>query len=209
MKYTRRTAMTLAAAAAATFAVGPARASSKIVSTEEAMTELVLGDPNAKVEVIEYASLSCPACKYFHQAVWPELKSEYVDTGKVKFIYRDFPTNTPALAAAMISRCAGPTRHKGMLDIFFDTQDQWLRSENPLQAMGMVARMAGLGPSDIDACLKNADLMNGIQNAARVASEEKGVRSTPTLFVAGEPSENGMDWNILKAEIDDALAKAN
>ncbi len=209
MTITRRTALTLTAAALGTLAIRPAHASNKIVSTEEAMTELVLGNADASVEVIEYASLSCPACKHFHQVVWPSLKAEYVDTGKIKFIYRDFPTNTPALAAAMISRCAGPTRHKGMLDIFFDTQDQWLRSENPLQAMSMVARMAGLGPNDVDACLKNSELMNGIQNNARIAQEEKGVRATPTVYVAGEPSENGMDWNVLKAEIDEALSKAN
>ena len=206
----RRRAMVLGTAAVATTLVTrPAFASNKIVSTEEAMTELVLGEPNAPVEVIEYASLSCPACRHFHENVFPSLKADFIDTGKVKFIYRDFPTNTPALAAAMISRCAGPSRHYGMLDIFFDTQDQWLRSENPLQAMGMVARMAGLGPNDVDACLKNADLMNGIQNNARIAQEEKGVRATPTVYVAGKPSDNSMDWAILKAEIEDALSKVN
>ena len=206
----RRRAMVLGTAAVATTLVTrPAFASNKIVSTEEAMTELVLGEPNAPVEVIEYASLSCPACRHFHENVFPSLKADFIDTGQVKFIYRDFPTNTPALAAAMISRCAGPSRHYGMLDIFFDTQDQWLRSENPLQAMGMVARMAGLGPNDVDACLKNADLMNGIQNNARIAQEEKGVRATPTVYVAGKPSDNGMDWAILKAEIENALSKVN
>ncbi len=179
----------------------------KIASFEEATTELVMGKDDAPVEVIEYASLSCPACRHFHENVFPQLKTEYIDTGKVRFIYRDFPTNTAGLAAAMIARCAGPDRHAGMVDMFFDTQPQWGRAENPMQALGMIARMGGLGPSEVDECLKNTKLMNSIQNNARAANENEGVNATPTVFVAGEKVENALDWQELKPVIDAALAK--
>ncbi|MEX0693773.1 MAG: DsbA family protein [Rhodospirillales bacterium] len=207
MTASRRTLMALAAALTLAFGL-PSGLSAKIVDTEKAMTELVFGKADAKVEIIEYASLACPACLHFHEKIFPVLKTEYIDTGKVKFVFRDFPTNTPALAAAMIARCAGPERHAGMVDVFFDTQTQWSRSENPMQALGMVARMAGLGPTDVDQCVKNSALMNGIQSKAKKANEEMGVKATPTVIIAGKISEHVMDLDKLKAEIDAAIKAA-
>lgn len=211
MLINRRTFWTMSAAAAltlgTTFAL-PKAAAAKIADTDAAMTELVIGNADAPVEVIEYASLSCPACRNFHENVFPVLKKDYIDTGKVKFIFRDFPTNTPGLAAAMIARCAGPERHEGMVDIFFKTQAQWGRADNPLQALTMVSRMAGLGPNDVDQCIKNSALMDGIQNKAKKAHEEMGVAATPTVFVAGEVVEHAQEVDKLKAAIDDALKAA-
>ncbi len=207
MLISRRMFSVLALGAAAALAL-PGAAHAKIVDTETAMTELVIGKDDAPVEIIEYASLSCPACEHFHANIYPVIKTEYIDTGKVKFIFRDFPTNSPGLAAAMIARCAGPSRHAGMVDIFFDTQQQWGRAENPLQALGMVARMAGLGPNDVDQCVRNSSLMNAIQDKARKANEEMGVKATPTLFVAGEQVEHALELEKVKAAIDKALEAA-
>lgn len=176
-----------------------------IVSTEEALTELVIGDKDAPVEVTEYASLSCPHCKWFHDEVYPTIKKDYIDTGKVKFTFRDFPTNTPGLAAAMIARCAGPTRHAGMIDIFFDTQDQWGRAENPLQALTMVARMAGLGEGDVNKCVGNTELYDAMRANADKYYKELGVDATPTLFVEGKKVESSLEG--VKGAIDEALAK--
>lgn len=204
----RRSFLALAFAAMAALTLSPGRADAKIVSTEEALTELVIGNADAPVEVVEYASLSCPHCRVFHDEIYPVLKKEYIDTGKIKFIYRDFPTNSPGLAAAMIARCAGPERHAGMIDIFFDTQLQWGRSETPLQALTMVSRMAGLGPDEVDACLKNSDLLNGINARTKKANEEKGVNATPTLFVAGKKVEETNSLEKVKAAIEEALKAA-
>jgi protein-disulfide isomerase len=206
MLTTRRTLMTLCAAALA-LCLAPA-AQAKIAETEAAMTELVIGKADAPVEIVEYASLSCPACEHFHANIYPMIKKDYIDTGKVKFIFRDFPTNTPGLAAAMIARCAGPERHEGMVDIFFDTQKQWAHSDNPLQALTMVSRMAGLGPTDVDQCLKNTTLMNGIQEKAKKAHEEMGVAATPTVFVAGKEVEHAQDVAKMKEAIEAALKAA-
>lgn len=204
MLISRRLFSVLGLSAAAAFLV-PGAAHAKIVDTETAMTELVIGKADAPVEIVEYASLSCPACEHFHSTIYPVIKAEYIDTGKVKFTFVDFPTNSPGLAAAMIARCAGPDRHEGMVDIFFDTQKQWGRAENPLQALGMVARMAGLGPNDVDQCVRNSSLMNAIQEKARKAHDEKGVNATPTLFVAGEQVEHALELDKVKAAIDKAL----
>lgn len=205
MKLSRRLFTAVMGASAIACALAwAAPANAAIVSTEEALTELVIGNADAPVEIVEYASLSCPGCKHFHDTVYPKLKEDYIDTGKVKFIFRDFPTNTPGLAAAMIARCAGPTKHAGMIDIFFDTQPQWGRSENPLQALTMVARMAGLGPNDVDNCVKNEELYQAIRAGADKAHKEMGVNATPTVFVAGEKMEhNGYD--DIKAAIEKAL----
>lgn len=207
MSVSRRQLMVLAAAFSMTAAL-PFSASAKIVSVEEAMTDLVYGNADAKVEVIEYASLACPACQYFHDNLFPQIKAEYIDTGKIRFIYRDFPTNSAALAASMIARCAGPDRHGAMNDMFFSTQRQWAHSENPLQAIGMVARMAGLGPNDIDQCVKNTELMKSIQDGAKKASTEMGVNATPTVFIAGKMLEHTMDMKKLKEALDAAIEAA-
>jgi len=201
MKFSRRLFTAAFGALALAFAIP---ASADIVSTEEALTELVIGKEDAPVEGLEYASLPCPARQRFHDEVYPKLKEEYIETGKIKFIFRDFPTNTPGLAAAMIARCAGPTRHAGMVDMFFDTQGTWGRAENPLQSLTMTARMAGLGPNDVDTCVKNTELYNAINARAEKAYKEEGVNATPTIFVAGKKLEHN-SYEAVKEAIEKAL----
>lgn len=209
MNITRRNLLLSTSALALTLGMTASPAMALIVSTEEAMKEIVQGQPNAKVDVVEYASLACPACKFFHEEIYPELKAKFIETGKIRFIYRDFPTNSAALAAAMIARCAGPQRHAGMVDMFFTTQQQWGRSQQPLQGLSQVARMAGIGSSEVDQCIRNSELMQSIQSSAKHANEEMGVAGTPTLFVAGKMSENGLKKEELIKEIEEAIADAS
>lgn len=209
MNITRRHLLLSTSALALTLGMTASPAMALIVSTEEATKEVVEGSPDAKVEVIEYASLACPACKFFHEEIYPELKAKFIETGKIRFIYRDFPTNSAALAAAMIARCAGPQRHAGMVDMFFTTQQQWGRSQQPLQALSQVARMGGIGPTEVDQCIRNSELMQSIQAGAQHANQEMGVTGTPTLFVAGKMSENGLKKEELIAEIEEAIADAS
>ena len=98
------------------------------------MGELVLGNPNAPVTVIEYASLSCHHCAEFHAGTLPKLKERYIDTGKVKLVFRDFPLEQNALRAAMIARCAGPERRERFVDVFFKQQDGWSHAKDPTAA---------------------------------------------------------------------------
>ena len=102
------------------------RADAQSLPTVEKMTaERSLGNQNAKVTIIEYASLTCPHCAAFHRGPWPEIKKEYVDTGKIKFIFRDFPLDRIALAASMIARCVPEERYFGVINLMFETQDTW------------------------------------------------------------------------------------
>lgn len=186
-------------------AVRPAMA--EVATTEEAMTDLVYGKADAPVTIIEYASLACPHCAAFHEETFPKIKETYIDTGKVKFIYRDFPLGAPALAASMISRCAGPKRHAGMVDLLFKSQRQWARSEKPVDSMAMVARMGGLGPNDVQACIRNTSLMNALQDKAKEATEKYGVNSTPSFFIEGTLIAGAQPFDEFKKVIDAALKK--
>ena len=122
----------------------------------EAMTaERVLGKAGAPVTIIEYASLTCPHCAAFHKDVLPQLKAKYVDTGKVKIVYRDFPLDGRATLAAMVARCAPPERYFGFLDALFRSQTQWGRAEDPKKALAQIAKVGGMGDAESDACMKN------------------------------------------------------
>jgi len=179
-----------------------------IASNEDAMKEMVIGDDNAPVTVIEYASLGCPHCANFHANTFPDIKKKYIDTGKVKFIYRDFPLGNPALAAAMISRCAGPTKFFGMIDIFFRSQPQWGRAENPLEALSKIARFGGLSEADVGACLQNQDLLNDIQSKARSAAQEHSINATPSFIIDGEVVSGNLPYEDFEKLLDEALKKS-
>jgi protein-disulfide isomerase len=185
---------------------GPAGAD--IVPFEEAIKPAVLGQADAPVTIQEYASLGCPHCAHFHQETLPQIKKDYIDTGKVKLIFNDFPLGTPALAASMIARCAGPDRYLGFVDIFFRAQAQWSRADNPLAALKKIARFGGLSGDDVEACLKQQNLIDHIQKTAGAASEEHGINSTPSFLVNGEMISGSQPYATFKDAIDKALEKA-
>lgn len=185
---------------------GPAGAD--IVPFEEAIKPAVLGQADAPVTIQEYASLGCPHCAHFHQETLPQIKKDYIDTGKVKLIFNDFPLGTPALAASMIARCAGPDRYLGFVDIFFRAQAQWSRADNPLAALKKIARFGGLSGDDVEACLKQQNLIDHIQKTAGAASEEHGINSTPSFLVNGEMISGSQPYATFKDAIDKALERA-
>jgi len=116
--------------------------------------EFVQGNLKAKVTVIEYASLTCPHCAHFMQEEYPKLKKEYIDTGKIKFIYRDFPLDNLAMGAAVLSRCVPGDRGHVMVEMMFKNQLEWIRAEKPLEVLRGYAQLAGLDSAGVDACLK-------------------------------------------------------
>ncbi len=185
-----------------------APAGADIVPFEEAIKPAVMGNADAPVTIQEYASLGCPHCAHFHHGTLPQIKKDYIDTGKVKLIFNDFPLGTPALAASMIARCAGPARYMGFVDIFFRAQAQWSRAENPLEALKKIARFGGLSGDDVDACLKQQNLIDHIQKTAGAASEEHGINSTPSFLVNGEKISGSQPYATFKDAIEAALKKA-
>lgn len=145
----------------------------------------VLGDANAPITVIEYASLTCSHCAHFHTQVLPEVKKKWIDTGKVKLIYRDFPLDQIAAKAAQIAECAGNDKYFGVLDIIFRGQPQWATAADPLAELAKPLRIAGMGENEIKACLANEAMSNAVIKDYQ-GGEAMGVNSTPTLFINGQ-----------------------
>jgi protein-disulfide isomerase len=145
----------------------------------------ILGNPEAPITIVEYASLTCPHCAHFANDVLPELKKEWIDTGKAKLVLRDFPLDEPALRAAMIARCAPPERYYAFADTFFSAQEKWVRSGDYREALARLAKLGGMGQAEFDTCIKNTELENKIVEGRLRATQELEVSSTPTFFVNG------------------------
>ena len=145
----------------------------------------ILGNPEAPITIVEYASLTCPHCAHFANDVLPEIKKEWIDTGKAKLVLRDFPLDEPALRAAMIARCARPDRYYAFADTFFAAQEKWVRSPDYREALARLAKLGGMGREEFDTCLKNTDLENKIVEGRLRATQDLEVNSTPTFFVNG------------------------
>jgi protein-disulfide isomerase len=145
----------------------------------------ILGQPDAPITIVEYASLTCPHCARFENDVLPELKKKWIDTGKVKWVLRDFPLDEPALRAAMIARCAPPDRFYAYIDTFFAAQEKWVMARDYREALARLVKLGGMSKDEFDNCLKNTALENKIVEGRLVASKEFDVSSTPTFFING------------------------
>ncbi len=177
------------------------------LSTKEALEIRSLGDPNAPVTMTEYSSLGCPHCKAFHTNTLPTLKKEYIDTGKLRLIYRDFPLGNRAMAAAMLTRCAPKSTYFGMLELFFDKQETWGRAQDAIGALASVARHGMMSRDDVATCLQDQELMNGITAIAKEGTKNFNVRSTPTFIIGDGDTiiEGAQDIEVFRKAIDAAL----
>lgn len=162
-----------------------AQAADKTTLLQIQPTDHVLGDPKAPITLIEYASLTCPHCAHFSVVVLPELKKKWIDTGKVKLIYRDFPLDQTALKAAQLAECAGKDKYFGVIDMTFETQPKWATASDPIAELSKSLRIAGMGDAEVKACLANDAVANGVVADYR-GGETLGVNSTPTLFINGQ-----------------------
>lgn len=169
----------------------------------------VLGQANAPLTIIEYASMTCPHCARFHENVLPSIKSEWIDTGKVKLIYRDFPTPPAnmAIGVAMITQCAPVEQYFPILALLMKGQDRWMRSPDPLNEIKRTVGLAGLTPSDVDACLKRDSLGDAIQARADAGQRLFGIESTPTLVIDGKRVEGEQSYSVIKKALEDAYVK--
>lgn len=162
----------------------------------------VLGDPKAPITIIEYASLTCSHCAHFHTQILPDLKKKWIDTGKVKLVYRDYPLDQIAVKAAQIAECAGNDKYFGVLDIIFRSQPQWAAGADPIAELAKPLRIAGLGEAEIKACLANDAMSSAVLNDYK-SGEALNVNSTPTLFIGGQLYRGSRSVE----DIDGALAK--
>ena len=175
-----------AAAAGAPQAQEPPTPSGKTLDLRLDESDYALGPVDAKIVVVEYASLTCPHCADFHKNVLPGLKKEFIDTGKIRYVYRDFPLDQLALAGAAIARCAGRTNFFGFIETFYATQDRWARASDPIAALEKLARLGGMSKEKFDGCLGDTAIGDEILKRRLEASGEFQVTGTPTLFVNGK-----------------------
>ncbi len=178
-----KSVVNLLAAAMLLFAAGAAGAQELQYKIDR-----VMGKADAPITIVEYASTTCPHCAVFHHETLPKLKAEWIDTGRAKLIYRDFPTGPKALSvgASMIAHCAGPERYFPLLGLIMDKQSQWAGNSNPLGELKKLAKLAGMGEDKVDACLKDQDLANAIEARAMEGYKKLGVESTPSILINGK-----------------------
>lgn len=170
--------------------------------------EIVLGQTDAPVTIVEYSSLTCPHCGAFHRETLPELTEKYIDKGLVKIYFRPFPFDPYATAGAMLVHCVSPAAQVSFLDILFKRQQQWIQAEQPMSALQAIAQQAGLSESDFVVCLKDQNRLDGIRNIQSRAAEELGVRSTPTFFINGDKLEGNQPLAAFEKVLKPLLANA-
>lgn len=203
-------AFSLACALIVALFVSPAFAENKPTPKTDLLNTIegdhALGNPEAKVTIIEYASLSCPHCASFHKETFPALKERYIDKGKVFFIFRHFPFNEPALRGAMLTECAGD-KYFTFLKVLFNSQDKWAFSGDTIENLRTIANVGGIGAEKFDKCMADKKTEDRIVAGVSAASKELGVSSTPTIFINGEKIEAARDIDFLVPKIDALLSK--
>lgn len=205
MKYIQRFILTLVVILMAGLGA-EARAQAVSAGADPRLQDMVIGKADAKVTIIEYASLTCPHCATFHAEVLPALKTEYLDTGKARLIYRDFPLDNLAFAGAILARCGGPEKYFTFLNVLFAQQRQWATSSDPKAALTQIARLGGVSAEQFDKCLADKALGDYILNSRLEGNQKFNVNSTPTLIINGKTESGVPSLDDLRKKLD-ALAK--
>lgn len=164
--------------------------------------DMAIGLPEAPVSVIEYFSLTCHHCRDFHTEIFPRLRTEYVETGKVRFIARDFPLNRPALDAAVLAHCAGPERYFAFIETLFNTFDNWTRAADYLSALRQIGQLGGVSEGQFQACLGDKNLETRILSSIRSGQENYEIKSTPSFVINGNTYEGGMRFSSFAKTLD-------
>jgi protein-disulfide isomerase len=164
------------------------------------LDEIVVGDPKAPVTIVEYASMTCGHCASFHNNVYPKLKAKYIDTGKARLIFRDFPLDNLAMAVSMLSRCVGGDGPPAFISEMFKRQQEWAFGQgNPVPRLFTIARQAGFTQASFDKCLTDQKLLESIEAGRKRAGEVFVVDSTPTFFINGKRLRAGSLADFEKA----------
>jgi len=213
MKITRREVLPVFAAGGVTAAGAlnglpilkstPARADLSDLMEPGPLGERVVGDENAPVTIIEYASMTCPHCRAFHKDVYPTIKEKYLDTGKAKLFFRSFPFDPSAAAATMLAECSGD-KYFNMVDILYDKQATWSRGK-VVEELFKISKLAGFTQESFNTCLKNQELLDNVLSIQKKAAEVYEVNATPTFFINGTKYSGNMSAEEM-GKIIDSLA---
>lgn len=208
-------AAVVAAVAAAFFFMMPNKATVAADGTSPVTAALELkphdigmGDPNAPIKLIEYASAGCGACAAFHIRVVPSIKENWIDKGQVYYVLRDFPLDSVAYGASAIARCLPEDGFYAFMDILFRSQPEWHKEQGAVDALAGLARRAGLSRAQVESCLKDEKILTQIRESRDEASNVLAVNSTPTMFVNGEKIEGAAAYADFEAKFKEILEKS-
>jgi len=171
-------------------------------------TDVVTGKGDVPVTIVEYASLSCPHCSHFFLHVLPDITAKYIDAGKAKLVYRDFPLNDPALKAAELVQCADPSQRHAFVKVLFSTQMKWAYDSSYREALSNIAVLGGIDRLKFESCMNNKSIEKAILNVAKEASDDYHINSTPTFYINGTEYKGDRDTASMSKVIDAELAKA-
>lgn len=191
-------------------AAAPAQTTVPIEKLEapQPLPDIVQGKADAPVTIIEYASMTCPHCARFHAETYPTILSKYINTGKVKFVLREFPLDPRAAAAFMLARCAGDgDKRTAVIDLLFNSQQTWAASDNPIQALEDIMKQTGMSSKDFQACLDNQKLYDNVVKERDEAGKDFSIDATPTFFINGVKYSGEMTVDAMTKILDPLLAK--
>ena len=200
-----------ALAASGAFAAGAAPEPDRTVDMATllkpgSLPELAMGDPSG-IPVIEYGSLTCPHCATFSREVFPELKKDYIDTGKVRFIFREFSRNSLDVAAFLLARCIGDDKAFAAIELLFNEQDKWAFVDKPLEPLIAAMRPTGLTHDQAMACLKDQSKVDAVAAIGKRANDEIKLTGTPTFVIDGKVYGGELTMDQLRAILDPLVKK--
>ncbi|MER8904024.1 DsbA family protein [Mesorhizobium sp. M0217] len=169
-----------------------------------ALPDKQLGKDDAKVTIVEYASMTCPHCAHFAATTFPELKTKYIDTGKARYILREFPFDPSAEAGFMLARCS-KDNYFPMVDVLFKQQANWVGVNNTKDALLQISKLAGFTQESFEACLTDQKLLDDVRSVQKRGADEFKVDSTPTFFINGKTYKGAMSIEEISAIIDPLL----
>lgn len=169
----------------------------------------ILGKAEAPVTIIEYSSLTCPHCAAFHSETWPKVKAEWIDTGRARLVYRHYPLDQLALRAAAAANCVPGDGFFGFMDVLFQNQDKWARSDDPLTAVGQYAALAGLDKATYEKCMNDEAAIDRILEKQTEGRDRYNVTSTPTFVINGTPAPGNRSYEEFNSLLEEAATKAS
>ncbi|MGB8276814.1 MAG: DsbA family protein [Methylovirgula sp.] len=175
---------------------------------KEALPDIVQGKADAPITMIEYASMTCGHCARFHAETYPILLKNYIQTGKVRFMLREFPLDPLAAAGFMLARCAGPDKRDLMIGLLFDKQKDWAFNDKPLEALSGLVKQTGISQETFNACINNQALYDQINEIRDRAAQKFGVDATPTFFINGKKVAGEMTPETLDKLLQPMLKKS-
>ena len=174
----------------------------------QALPDIVQGKADAPVTIIEYASMTCPHCARFHAETYPTLRDKYINTGKVRFVLREFPLDPRAAAAFMLARCSGDgDKRTAVIDLLFNAQESWAYSDTPLDALANLMKQTGMSSKEFEACLNDQKLYNKVVKERDDAGKDFNIDATPTFFINGVKYSGEMSVAALSKILDPLVAK--